>query len=121
MTEVVGTPWDPQMQGSLFFFEDVSNSSAGVDRNFVQLDLAGKLGSCAGLIAGEFSDRPKPEAEGDPSIEDVLARWFAKAKKPAVEGLTIGHGSHKLVIPIGVEARLDADRAQLTITGAAVD
>ena len=121
VTEVVGTPWDPHMEDALFFFEDVGSPAAGIDRNFVQLDLAGKLAGCAGLIAGEFSERPKPDTEGDPSIEAVLGRWFEKVGKPAVEGYTIGHGSHKLVIPLGVEARLNADRAQLAITGSALD
>ena len=121
VTEVVGTPWDPRMDDTLFFFEGVESSSASVDRDLVQLDLAGKLGACAGLIAGEFSDRPKPEEAGDPSLEDVLLRWFSKIGKPAVEGFTIGHGPHKLLVPLGVPARLDADHARLTIVGRAVD
>ncbi len=121
VTELVGTPWDPRVDGSLFFFEGVQLAAANVDRGLVQLYLAGKLRACAGLIAGEFAEREKPEEEGDPSIEDVLVRWFAAVGKPAVEGFTIGHGRHKLLVPLGVAARLDADRARLVITGRAVD
>jgi len=120
VTELVGTPWAPELEDRLFFFEGVESSSASVDRGLIQLFLAGELARSTGLIAGEFSDRPKPE-EGDPSIEEVLSRWFGTLGKPAIEGLAIGHGSHKLLIPIGVRARLDADGGRLVITEPTVD
>ena len=121
VTELVGTPWAPELNDRLFFFEGVEAPAAGLDRDLVQLYLAGLLAKSAGLIAGEFSDRPKPVAEGDPSIEEVLFQWFRKLRKPAVEGFAIGHGSHKLLLPIGPRARIEADSGRLTITERALD
>ena len=51
----------------------------------------------------------------------ISTRLSADAQKPVVEGLQYGHVSRKLTLPIGLQARLDANQGTLTVLESAVE
>ncbi len=118
--ETLATPYEIELEGRIFFFEDVYSSSETIDRGLLHLSMAGKFDKVAGFVAGEFSEIPKPE-EPMPSIEEVVREQIAATGKPAIVGLQCGHGKVHVTIPIGVEASLDADEASLRLREKPVD
>ena len=91
-----------------------------VDRGLTHLSMANKLDKVADIIAGEFSEIPKAE-EPMPSMEEVLRERILPLKKPAIVGLQCGHGKVHVTIPVGIEARLDADGPWLRLKELPVD
>ena len=120
LEETLGTPFDINLDGCLFFFEDVYSSPEMVDRALTHLSMAKKLDNAAGVVVGEFSEVPKAE-EPLPSMEEVLRDRILPLKKPAIIGFQCGHGKIHVTIPVGVEARLDADDPSLKLKEQPVD
>jgi len=120
LEETLATPFEADLDDSLFFFEDVYASEEMVDRALTHLASAGKLGRVAGVIVGEFSEVPKP-TQPTPSMEEILRERIAPLKKPSIMGLQCGHGRIHVTIPVGVEARLDADEPSIHMLETPVD
>jgi muramoyltetrapeptide carboxypeptidase len=116
LANLMGTPYEPDFTGAIVFLEDVGEAPYRIDRMLTQMLLSGKLQKANGVIIGECADcvPTKPDA---PSLllEEVFTELIAPLQVPAFYGLPIGHGRHKAVIPMGVQARMDADSARLTI------
>ena len=118
--ETLGTPFEVNLDGCLFFFEDVYSSPEMVDRGLTHMSMAGKLAGVAGIVVGEFNEIPKA---GDPmpSMEEVVRERILPLKKPAIVGLQCGHGKVHVTLPVGLEARLDADEPSLKLKELPVD
>ena len=52
---------------------------------------------------------------GDLTMEEVLQDRLADLGVPLVGNLPVGHGQPNLALPLGRPARLDGDRAELTL------
>jgi muramoyltetrapeptide carboxypeptidase len=117
LAALCGTPANISARGHILFVEDVGEPAYRVDRLFVQLRDAGVLAGIRGLALGRFSNTPD---EQDDDVECLLREFAEALNVPAVLDLPIGHVQHNWTLPIGVHARLDADRAQLEIIEAAV-
>jgi muramoyltetrapeptide carboxypeptidase len=89
-----------------------------------QMKLAGKLQEAAGIIFGECSEcvprEFRPSFESTFSLGEVVDAILGKLDLPVLSGLTIGHTTDQLTLPLGVMASLDADKGELTIEEAAV-
>jgi muramoyltetrapeptide carboxypeptidase len=120
----MGTEFEIDTRGKIFFIEDVDEQPYSLDRMLTQLRLAGKLDSAAGIIFGECADcRPrdyKPSFASPYSLGEVVDNILGGLKIPVLYGLTIGHTEDQLTLPIGVKATLDTDNGYLEITESAV-
>jgi muramoyltetrapeptide carboxypeptidase len=120
----MGTPYEIETEGKILFIEDVGEQPYEVDRMLTQLKLAGKLQSSAGIIFGECSEcvprQFQPSFESTFSLGEVVDAILSDLKVPVLSGLTIGHTSDQLTLPLGVMASLDADKGELTVEEAAV-
>jgi muramoyltetrapeptide carboxypeptidase len=127
MVHLLGTPWEPDLEGAIFFFEEVHEPTYVIEVHLTQLKLAGKLDGVAGVVVGELKDcdwsEERPEAPRNRSIEDALERHLAPLGVPVLYKLPLGHGKHLATIPLGVMATLDADARTLAIDepGVALD
>lgn len=121
---LMGTPYEPDVRGKIFFLEDVGEEPYRIDRMLQQLALAGKFEQCAGVVIGECVDcgprQFEPSITFNYTLGEVLDRVFAKVKVPVFHGLLIGHTADQITLPLGVMALMDADRKELTIEEAAV-
>ena len=122
LASLLGTPYLPRFEGALLFLEDIVDHPYQLDRNLVQLRLAGVLDAAAGIIIGECRLRAERAASAPPtlSIREVLDDLIVPLGKPAIYGLACGHGTYHLTLPTGVRARLDATQGALSIEEAAV-
>ena len=119
-----GTPYQPDTRGAILFLEDVGEPLYRIDRMLVQLRLAGLLDRLAGIALGEFTAMPDPTSpaasDGEPSVEDVVRELLTPLGVPMVLGLPFGHGRENWTLPLGIRARLDADRGALALLEPAV-
>ena len=120
----MGTPYEIDTKGKILFIEDVGEQPYSVDRMLTQLRLAGKLQSAAGIVFGECNDcvprQFQPSFESTFSLGEVVDAILGELKIPVLSGLTIGHTTDQLTLPLGLQATLDADKGELTIEESAV-
>jgi muramoyltetrapeptide carboxypeptidase len=119
LVHLLGTPWEPDLEGAILFFEEVHSPTYVIEVHLTQLALAGKLQGVAGVMVGELKDcdwsEARPEAPRNRSIEDALERHLAPLGVPVLYRAPLGHGKHLATIPLGVQATLDADARTLVI------
>ena len=105
----IGTPWELDMKDSILLLEDRAMKPYQVDRVLMHLKHAGKFAGVRGFVLGEFPES-EPAVAGAPSVREVCARLLRPLGVPIVFGAPIGHTPRPmLTIPLGIQARLDAD------------
>jgi muramoyltetrapeptide carboxypeptidase len=120
----LATPYQPSFKKVILFFEDRDEEPYRFDRMLTQLLNAGLLQEVAGVAVGINQNckdpKTKKRKEYRQSLNDVLKERLLPLGIPIVTGLPFGHIAHNATVPIGVQAMLDANRGDLSITEAAV-
>jgi muramoyltetrapeptide carboxypeptidase len=114
----IGTPWEPNLDSAIFFFEDVNNAPIRIDRALLYLEQIGKLAGVRGIVVGELAGCEWYEHTSAPrskTLENVLEDRLGGLGIPVLYGLPLGHGASLATLPLGVQATLDADALTLTI------
>lgn len=114
----LGTPWEPDLDGSIFFFEEVGAPPIRIDRALLYLEQSGKLAGVKGIVVGELAGCEWYDYTSAPrskTLENVLEGRLGGLGVPVLYGLPLGHGASLATLPLGVEATVDADALTLTI------
>ena len=114
----IGTPWEPDLDGTIFFFESFNNAPIRIDRALLYLEQVGKLEGVRGIVVGELAGCEWYEHTSAPrskTLENVLEDRLGGLGVPVLSGLPLGHGASLATLPLGVEATVDADALTLTI------
>ena len=123
ISTTLGTPYEVDTRGKLFFIEDVDEQPYSVDRMLTHLRLAGKFDECTGVIWGECNSCVprdyKPSFDSTFTVPEIVDNILGDLKVPVLSGMVIGHTADQLTLPIGVKATLDADAGTLTVEEAA--
>ena len=120
---VVGTPWEPPLDGSILFLEEIGEEPYRIDRWLTQFVLTGRLAKCAGIVFGKFKDcgpADKGSFQGTWTWQTVVADRLGKLGVPILAGLRFGHVADKSTLPVGVLAELDVAKGTLTLLEPAV-
>jgi muramoyltetrapeptide carboxypeptidase len=105
----IGTPWELDTRDSILVLEDRAMKPYQVDRVLMHLKQAGKFEGVRGIVLGDFPES-EPAVAGAPNVREVCARILRPLAVPIVFGAPIGHTVRPmLTIPLGIQARLDAD------------
>jgi len=121
LMQTLRTPWEIDLDGAIFFFEDVKAPPYYIDGFLTQLAHSGKLENVAGVVVGEMKDcdwgdqREASDWARSRSLEDVLDERLGGLGVPVLYKLPLGHGKHLASLPLGVRYTLDADRRILTL------
>ncbi len=115
LVSALGSKYEIDTRGQLLLIEDVNEEPYKVDSMLNQLRLAGKLHDAVGFVVGDFSKTEAKERKSTLTLEEVLKHYLGDLGKPVVSGFKIGHCQPHFAVPLGVEARLDADAKTLTI------
>ena len=112
---LLGTPFMPDLDGSILFMEDRGEAPYRLDRMLTHLALSGRLERIKGLITGQFMDC------GDPAdIDNIIKERFTPMNIPVAAGFPLGHGPDNTTLPLGVPAQLDTDVMTLSLLESAV-
>ena len=113
-THLIGTPWFPDLRGSILVLEDVGEAPYRVDRMLTQWRSSGVLRGLAGVATGRFSWKEEVEP-GDFSMDGILEERLSDLGIPLVMNLPLGHGLPNMALPLGAAATLDANQGMLKL------
>jgi len=108
LCHLVGTPFQPNLDGCIVFFEDIGEAEYRIDRMLTQMKLAGCFNGVTGVALGNFRRCGIRE-----TIDKIFFETFKEYGIPILAGFTVGHQRSNLTIPFGIAATLDADRKVL--------
>ena len=109
-----GTRHLPDFRGAILLVEDLDEAPFRIDRMLTHLAQTGLLGCVAGVAFGQFKGS-EPDKGADWTLEEVLADRTRDLGIPVVCGLPYGHQRRRVVLPLGVRARLDADEGSFAL------
>jgi muramoyltetrapeptide carboxypeptidase len=118
LVSTLGTPYQPNLEESILFLEDVSEPAYKVDRMLSQLIISGQLDKCRGIIFGQFKNLNKRQSFNPGysfTILEVIKQLFNKWDKPILIGMPFGHVKDKMTLPIGTLAEIDTAKKSLTL------
>lgn len=114
LTATLGTPFAPDLEGGIVFWEDVNEPPYRLDRMLTHLGLSGNLKNIAGMIVGHLGESQDPD--GEPADWPALiADGLAGFSWPLAWGLESGHVAPNRTLPVGLAARLDGEARRLVL------
>ena len=109
LCHLLGTPYEPDFNGSILFIEEKGEAPYRIDRMLTQMKMAGCFDGLAGMILCSF------EACGAyDEICSIAAEIIGDKDIPVVAGIEAGHGKTNITIPTGMDATLDTTDGLLT-------
>lgn len=114
LARTIGTEFEIDTVGKLLLIEDIGEEPARIDGLLNQLHMAGKFKDLAGVVVGDFANT-ETKKKWTLTLDQVLDDYFKPLKVPVVKGFKIGHCEPHFAVPLGVEAKLDANEKTLTI------
>jgi muramoyltetrapeptide carboxypeptidase len=115
LTTLVGTPYMPDLRGKILFVEEVNEEAYRIDRMLTHLKLAGVFDGLAGFVFGKCINCEPETPEKALSFWEVLDEVIKPLGVPAFYGSVIGHLADQFIIPIGIEAAIDASNGSITL------
>jgi muramoyltetrapeptide carboxypeptidase len=113
ITTLLGTPYLPDLAGSILLIEDVGEPPYRIDRMLFHLRNAGILNSLGALVCGDLG-----ETVGEDQRE-ILERSLLDATRgsdyPILTGFPYAHGPERATLPIGGAAQLDTATMTLSL------
>lgn len=113
-THLLGTSAQANLDGIILALEDVTEAPYRIDRQLTQWRLSGALSKVQGIALGRFSRCEPPPNIPSLTIEEVLRDRLGSLGIPIVSDLPFGHDGPNAALPVGVLARLDADKGILS-------
>ncbi|MBW4432108.1 MAG: LD-carboxypeptidase [Pelatocladus maniniholoensis HA4357-MV3] len=114
-THLMCTPIQPNLDGVILAFEDVTEAPYRIDRMLTQWRMSGALSKVRGIALGSFTKCEPPAGVFSFSVEEVLRDRLGDLGIPVVSDLPFGHEAPNAALPVGVEVTLDADQGILEI------
>jgi muramoyltetrapeptide carboxypeptidase len=116
LTDSIGTQDALEMDGRIVLIEDVDENPHRVDAMLTHLINTGQAARAAGFVVGEMT---RTDERADPTIgarpwREIVTDRLAPLGRPLVIDFPFGHAPAMLTLPLGIRARLDADRGTLT-------
>lgn len=113
MSSLVGSPYIPDMEGTILFLEDIGEDVYRIDRFLTHLKLAGILENVNGIVFGSCNDCEPERPEHSFSLKEMLELNLKPLKKPCFFGSPFGHLTDKYTFPLGVEVEMDAEKGTI--------
>lgn len=114
-THLLGTPLQPNFDGAILAFEDVTEAPYRIDRLLTQWRLSSAFSQVRGIALGRFSRCEPPPHIPSLTIAQVLRDRLHDLDIPIVSNLEFGHDGCNAALPVGITARLDANQGILSV------
>ncbi len=113
LAATLGTPFAPDLEGSILFWEDVDEPLYRLDRMLTQLGLSGRLTGLEGMVVGcvEAADAGAAQT----TLDALLRELGASLGRPIARGCPSGHCCPNLTLPLGLRARLRVGSGELLL------
>jgi muramoyltetrapeptide carboxypeptidase len=102
LSQLIGTPWQPDLTGHVLMLEEVSEHLYAIDRYFFHLTSTPAIRRVAGIRLGRCSAIP-PNIPDFGQSEDQIARaWCERSGIPYLGRADIGHDADNKIVPFGL-------------------
>ncbi len=112
LVSLVGTPFMPDLAGSILFLEDAAEPPYRIDRMLTQLISGGHLDMVAGIVFGKMHRCVDPYND----LTHVLTDLFRSFRFPIAFGLESGHGPRNRAIRLAAPTVMDSEAGSIDIT-----
>lgn len=112
---LIGTPYMPDLRGSILVIEDVAEPPYRVDRLLFHLRNAGLLQNLAALLVGDFGWEQDDQVSRERLSESVLDATLGTSY-PIIFGIPYGHGAERLTLPVGSPVRLSLKPSAISLS-----
>ncbi len=101
LSSLIGTPWQPDLEGHVLMLEEVSEYMYRIDRSLLHITSNSQMRRIAGLRLGRCRDIPDNEPDFGMTEEAVARYWCERAGIPWLGRADIGHDASNKVVPFG--------------------
>lgn len=113
---LLGTPYFPQIDAGILFFEDIAEHPYRVERMLLQLLHAGVLARQRAVVLGDFSGYRLSPADNGYDFAAMLAYLRDVLPIPVLGGLEFGHIARRVTIPFGAQGCLACAGGRFALT-----
>ncbi|HYU32874.1 MAG TPA: LD-carboxypeptidase, partial [Thermoanaerobaculia bacterium] len=107
LTATLGTPWFPDLEGAVVFWEDVNEPPYRIDRQLTHLRLSDNLARIAGMIVGHL------DGGGEADWPALVSDSLSGLEVPVAWGFDSGHRQPNWTLPLGLPACAEGDDCRL--------
>ena len=101
LSNLIGTPLQPDLTGHILMLEDVAEYMYRIDRAMFHITSNPGIRTVAGIKLGRCSDIPPNEPEFGQTEEEVTEHWCRISGIPYLGRADIGHDVDNKVVPFG--------------------
>lgn len=112
LSAAMGTPYEPDCEGAILFIEEVEEPVTKIEKWMYQLRNSGKLGACAGILLGQFTDITNKEMPEFTEL-DCIREVLEGIDIPVMYNLQSGHGEKIITLPFGAECEIDTQSRRI--------
>ena len=120
---MIGTPNQIDLANKIVMIEDIGEEPYRIDRMLTQLIESGELTKASGIAFGICKGCDKSDKSIAPNsftLRQVIEDRIKPLKVSSVYGLSFGHNKNNFTFPIGINAKLDADKKTIKLMEQAV-
>lgn len=120
---MIGTPNQIDLADKIVMIEDIGEEPYRIDRMLTQLIDSGQLIKASGIAFGICKGCDKSDKSIAPNsftLRQVIEDRIRPLEIPSVYGLSFGHNKNNFTFPIGLNAKLDADKMTIKLMDQAV-
>ncbi len=114
LVSLLGTPYAPNLEGCVLFWEELQEPLYRLDRMLTHLHLSGRLSTISGMCIGHIW---WPESVNSDMAWKALIETCRETlpERPLAGKLPAGHQCPNLTLPLGMQARLDPGEGVLEL------
>lgn len=129
LCHLTGTRFQPDLNGTILFIEDIGEAPYKVDRMLTQMRLAGVLAGVRGVIIGSFynlsgenktyekslpgdddRDQKSEALKNQKMIEEIVLEIFDNPELPVFSGIDAGHGRINLSLRFSATVEMNSEQ-----------
>jgi muramoyltetrapeptide carboxypeptidase len=114
LLKLAGTPYFPDFTGAILFVEAIGIKPEECDHLFQQIKQIGVFDQIQGAMIG-YIDGLQNDEKAVMQMEEVLLHVTAEYGFPILKTDDFGHNCPNTVLPVGGQARIDADKHTIEI------
>ncbi|MCD6229833.1 MAG: LD-carboxypeptidase [Candidatus Diapherotrites archaeon] len=115
LLKLAGTPYFPDLSGSVLFLEEYESTPEEADCKLNQLKQMGVFEQVNAVIVGYIWGMQKEGAIPTTQVEDVLLEVSKEFDFPILKSNDFGHNCLNTVLPVGCRVEVDADKKEISI------
>ena len=102
LSQLLGTPLQPDLAGHVLMLEDVSEYAYRTDRSLFHITSNPGIRAVAGIRLGRCSEVPVNDPDFGETDEQIVRHWCARSGIAYLGRADIGHDAGNKVVPFGI-------------------